>query len=108
MVGDRHKYCTALIVPNMEKLVAYAGSENLQFGDESELLELPKIKQLIRKEIDAVSIDLASYETIKKFALLKEAFTIENGQLTPTLKVKRNVLEEKYRDIIEAMYAGEE
>ncbi len=108
VVGDRHKYCSALIVPDMEKLKAYARSENLRFGDDSELLELPEIKQLIRKEIDAVSVDLASYETIKKFVLLKEAFTIENGQLTPTLKVKRNILEEKYRDKIEAMYAGEE
>ena len=66
------------------------------------------MKELIRKVIDALSVDLASYETIKKFTLLYEPFTIENGELTPTLKIKRNVVEQKYFAKIEEMYSEEE
>jgi long-chain acyl-CoA synthetase len=62
------------------------------------------IKDLIRKEIDRLSVNLASYETIKEFTLLKEPFSIENGELTPTLKVKRNVIEKRYKDLIDKMY----
>ncbi len=81
---------------------------NIRYQNEDDLLKNEAIYQLMRQEIDAVSGDLASYETIKKFRLLKNPFTIESGELTPTLKVKRNVVEERYKDLIDEMYREEE
>jgi len=68
------------------------------------LLKNEKIQALFRSEIDRVSVDLASYETLKEFRLIKEPFTLESGELTPSLKIKRNVVEKRYADIIESMY----
>lgn len=104
VIGDKRKYCTALIVPNMEALQAYARENNIAYADEDDLLQKPEIQALIRKEIDNLSTDLASYETIKKFRLIKEPFSIEAGDLTPTLKVKRNVVTQKYQALIDEMY----
>ncbi len=108
VMGDKRKYCSAFIVPNMENLKIFAEQNKISYDTENELTENPKIGSLIRNEIDSVSVDLASYETIKKFRILKEPFTIENGELTPTLKVKRNVVEQKYKKLIDEMYKGEE
>ncbi|HFE63788.1 MAG TPA: hypothetical protein ENK14_05140 [Caldithrix sp.] len=68
------------------------------------MLKNEKIQALFRSEIDRVSVDLASYETLKEFRLIKEPFTLESGELTPSLKIKRNVVEKRYADIIESMY----
>jgi len=104
VVGNKRKYCSAIIVPNIDKLKEYAKKNQINYENEDELLKKDEILQFIRKIIDDVSIDLASYETIKKFTLKKEPFTIENGELTPSLKIKRNVVEEKYKEIIDQMY----
>lgn len=108
VVGDKRKYCSALIVPNLDNLKAFAQEKGITYANEEELFSHPEVQNLMRKEIDAVSVDLASYETIKKFRLLKEPFTIENDELTPTLKVKRNVIEKKYKALIDEMYAEDE
>lgn len=108
VVGNRRKYCSALIVPAMESIKAYAKKNNIQYSNLEELVEKPEINDLIRKEIDAVSTDLASYETIKKFKLMSEPFTIESGDLTPTLKIKRNVVEKKYEHLIDQLYPHED
>jgi len=108
VLGDKRKFCSAFIVPAFDNLKAYAKKNNLQFANEEELINLTEIKDLYRKEIDRLSVDLASYETIKKFHLLKEPFTIESGDLTPTLKIKRNVVEQKYKNIIDQFYAEDE
>ncbi len=108
VVGDKRKYCSALIVPNLDNLKAFAQEKGITYANEEELFSHPEVQNLMRKEIDAVSVDLASYETIKKFRLLKEPFTIENDELTPTLKVKRNIIEKKYKALIDEMYAEDE
>lgn len=108
VLGNKRKYCSAFIVPNLENLQIYAKKNNLNYTNEDELLNIPEIQNLYRKEIDNVSADLASYESIKKFKLLKEPFTIESGELTPTLKVKRNVVEERYHSMIEEIYSEDE
>jgi len=108
VIGDKRKYCSALIVPNMENLKAFASEKGITYTDEDDLLQHSEIIALIRQEIDAVSTDLASYETIKKFRLIKTPFSIEAGDLTPTLKVKRNVVEQKYKELIDEMYAEDE
>ncbi len=108
VLGDKRKYCTAFIVPNMENLKNHAQTQQIVYKNEDELISHTEINDLIRKEIDRVTVDLASYETIKKFHILKEPFTIESGELTPTLKVKRNVVEQKYKVLIESMYQDDE
>jgi len=108
VVGDKRKYCSALIVPNWDNLKSFAQEKGISFEAEEDLFAHPEVQTLMRKEIDAVSVDLASYETIKKFRLLKEPFTIENDELTPTLKVKRNIIEKKYKALIDEMYAEDE
>lgn len=108
VLGDKRKYCTAFIVPNMENLKNHAQTHQIVYKNEDDLISHAEIYDLIRKEIDRVSVDLASYETIKKFQILKEPFTIESGELTPTLKVKRNVVEQKYKVLIESMYRDDE
>jgi long-chain acyl-CoA synthetase len=108
VLGDKRKYCTAFIVINPDSVKHYAEKHSLEFKNDKDLIEHTSIKELIRKEIDNLSVDLASYETLKKFTLLHEPFSIENGELTPTLKIKRNVVEQKYFAKIEEMYSEEE
>ena len=78
----------------------------MSFAADEELLKDEKVIQMSREEIDRLSVDLASYETVKKFALVATPFSIEGGELTPTLKVKRKIVEEKYKDVIDAFYQG--
>ncbi len=88
----------------MDALKAFAQERGITYQSTRELLDHPEVQKLYRQEIDNVSKDLARYETIKKFALIEEPFTIESGELTPTLKVKRRIVEERYKDIIDKMY----
>lgn len=104
VVGDRRKFVTALIVPNRQKLAAWARKENLPFADMKELVEAPRIRSFFEKRVERVNRRLASFEQIKKFALLPEPFTQGSGELTPTLKVKRRIICERYADRIEALY----
>ncbi|GAB4376584.1 MAG: AMP-dependent synthetase/ligase [Calditrichia bacterium] len=108
VLGDKRKYCTAIIVPVMEKVKAFAADQNITYQDEDELLNHPAIQKLFRDQIDSLSVDLASYETIKKFKLFKTPFTIESGELTPSMKIKRDVVEKNYQAIINEMYVEEE
>lgn len=104
VVGDRRKYLTALVVPNFELLRAYAWDNNISFQAESDLVKKPEIIELYRKRIDAISDTLARYEQIKKFTLLDKDFSAENGELTHTNKFKRDVINKRYKDIIDLMY----
>ncbi len=104
VIGDKRKFISALIVPNLDALKAFAQERGITYQSTRELLDHPEVQKLYRQEIDNVSTDLARYETIKKFALIEEPFTIESGELTPTLKIKRRIVEERYKDIIEKMY----
>ena len=104
VIGDKRKYCSALIVPNMENIKKYAEEKGLIDIPDQELINNPEILKLIEGEVETVSKELASYETIKKFAFIDHLFTIESGELTPTLKVKRNVVEERYKNIIDELY----
>ena len=87
----------------MEPVRKYA-HENYEGEKEENILDNPVIKDLFRREIDALSTDLSSYETIKEFTLIEQPFSLEKGELTPSLKVKRNVIEEKYKQQIDKMY----
>jgi long-chain acyl-CoA synthetase len=107
VVGNNRKYCSAIIVPNMDKLTELAKEKKITFSDEDDLLKNRAVNNHIRQIIDRASIDLASYETIKQFRLKKDAFSIESGELTPSLKIKRNVVEKTYKTLIDEMYQEE-
>ncbi len=107
VVGDRKRFVSALVVPEFEKLEAYARSRQLAFRDRDELVRDARIVDFMREEIERVTPLLASYERIKKFALLGRDFELEKGEITPSLKVRRAIVEGKYLDLIESMYVEE-
>ena len=104
LIGDRRKFISALIVPNPQWLESYAKLKQIPYGERSELLSNPRVIDLFRRRIEAKMVGLPHYETIKKFRLLPRDLTQEDGELTPTLKVKRRVIEKRYADLIESMY----
>ena len=104
VIGDQRKYPSALIVPNFEALRAYADSLHLEIKDRGELVRHPRIVEFFKKKIDEVTRDLAPHERIKKIALLNEDFSVEGGELTPTLKVRRRFVERKHQELIDGLY----
>jgi long-chain acyl-CoA synthetase len=104
VVGSSRKFVSALVVPNFEKLEAWARARGLAFADRAELCRRPEINAFLMDEIRRMTPGLASYETIKKIAVLDRDFDIDLGEVTPTLKVRRNIVEEKYAGVIEALY----
>ncbi len=105
--GDRRKYLTALIVPDMEALEKVATSKGIQYSSLEALIDSDEIYQLYMDRIEGRLKDFARYERIKKFALLKKELTIDAGEITPTLKIKRKVVVEKYKAILDSMYEGD-
>ena len=106
LIGAERKFPAALIVPVWEQLESYCKLKGIEVKSRSELCRHPRIIDLLQRQIDALTPNLAKYERIKKVALLENEFTQEGGELTPTLKVKRRVIDQKYRDIIEDLYRG--
>lgn len=103
LVGDGRKFAAALIVPEWELIESYAQLKGIK-GIQAELLKNPRIIDLFERQIAGLTTELAQYERVKKVALLENELTIEGGELTPTLKVKRRVIDEKYRDVIDKLY----
>ncbi|HWN17756.1 MAG TPA: hypothetical protein VNO19_02460, partial [Gemmatimonadales bacterium] len=95
-----------LIVPNFENLSAWAKQEGIQSADAAALVALPAVQEKMEREVLATLRDLAKFETPKKFLLLPREFSIETGELTPKLSIKRAVVEQRHRDAIEALYSG--
>lgn len=104
LVGNERKFAAALIVPNFEMLESYARLKELDLKTPAEFCNNERIIDLFTRQIAAMTTNLSNYERVKKFALLEHELTVENGELTPTLKVKRRVVDEKYRDVIDRMY----
>lgn len=104
VIGDKRKFCTAIIVPTFEVIGEWAKGKGLTFNDDKELSGLPEVKDLLMNEVTIINNDLASYESIKKIELSDHLFSIESGELTPSLKVKRKVVEQNFKDQIDAMY----
>ncbi len=104
-VGDRRKYIAALIVPELDALRAWARERGLTSGEPpASLLARPEVQALYRQEIDRATEGFAPYEKVKRFALLERDFTLDAGEITPTLKVKRRVVNGKYAGLIESLY----
>lgn len=105
MVGDRRPYTILLVVPEIEELRRWASERKLPEMDTAALLEHPDVIAKVEREVMLQLRDLARFEMPKKVVLLERDFSIEEGELTPTLKVKRRVIEDKYRDLIERAYS---
>ena len=101
LLGDKMKAVTALLVPHFPALREWASEQNLGISKDSELAGNAEVNKLLRREIDAQTGDLADFEKVRKFVVLPELLTTQNGELTPTLKVKRNVVTEKYGALVE-------
>jgi long-chain acyl-CoA synthetase len=105
VVGERQPFMAALIVPDFEVLEKYANENGLHYESMEELLAKDEIQSIFKKEIRHYSDELASHEKIRDFRLVSNEFSVESGELTPTLKVKRRVIEEKYGNLIEDIFA---
>ncbi len=104
LIGNSRKFASALIVPDFEQLESYARSQSWTLSKPQEFVLDTNVLQLFEKEVDIHCEGLARYETVKKIALLEEELTVEGGELTPTLKIKRRIIDEKYQTVIDRIY----
>jgi long-chain acyl-CoA synthetase len=104
MIGDRRPFPVMLVVPNAAQVKGWADYKGLPHGDLEQLLGLPEVRQKIEREVRMTLRDLAQFEMPKKLLLLPREFTVEAGELTPTLKVRRRIVEQRHRAAIEALY----
>ena len=104
VVGGSRKFISALVVPNFEKLEAYAKAKGIPFHDRAELCSREEVRDFMLAEVSRSTPDLASYERIKKIALIDRDFEIEAGEITPTLKVRRSFVEAKFKPVIDLLY----
>lgn len=104
VIGDQKKYLSALLTPNQEALSLFAKENALEIGNLADFVKHPKVLAEIQNRVDKINQTLASVEQIKKFSLLPEDFSIENGELTPTMKIKRKVINTRYQEQIAALY----
>ena len=102
LIGDKRQFCTALIVPDFAAL----RDAGIARGSEEEVARNENVRNAISADVDILQKELASYERVRRFELLHEPFTVENGMMTPTMKVKRKVVEERYHELIESLYQG--
>ncbi|MEG2061896.1 MAG: long-chain fatty acid--CoA ligase, partial [Alistipes sp.] len=102
--ADGRKFVSALIVPAYNLITDYAGQKGIAYENMDELLLHPEVQALFRSRLDALQQSFAQYEQIKRFTLLPQPFSIENGTLTNTLKLKRSVVSKEYKELIDKMY----
>ena len=104
VIGDQQKYVTALAVPSFENLKKYALEHKISFKDIDELINHNQIKEMFEKRIEELQKEFSVFEKIKKITLLPKEFSIEAGEITATLKLKRKVIQQKYKELIDKMY----
>ncbi len=104
MLGDRRPFPIMLVVPNIESLKAWAADEGILETSSERLIERPEVRQMLEREVRKTLRDLAQYEMPKKLLLLAREFSMETGELTPKLSVRRKVVEERHREALEALY----
>ncbi len=106
VLGEKRPFLSAVIVPNFDSLRQFADREGITFDSNAQLIEKEPIKKLFDEHLKKISRDLASHEKVRRFLLVAEPFSIEKGEMTPTMKVKRKFVEEKFKDELEALYKG--
>ena len=105
MIGDKRKFPVMLVVPNWDNLEKWAKNKNILWTDRAQLLAMPTVHAKMDKEVRSKFDGLAGFETPKKIGLLENDFSVDSGELTPTLKVKRRVIDRNYKSVIDALYA---
>lgn len=105
--GDRQKFLSALVTLNWDAVENYAKTHNIPFSSRQDLSRNDQITELIHQEIEGRNKSLSHFETIRKFAILDTSFSIETGELTPTMKIKRKIVVEKYKTILDGLYNNE-
>lgn len=106
VIGDRRMFISALVVPDFEAIKEYADTNNIRYEENKDLIVNDEIYKLIEKDMVKFQKQLANFERVRKFVLLDKPFTIENGEITPSLKIKRKVVEQRYEKLIDSMYAA--
>ncbi len=104
VVGEGQKFPSALLIPEFNALKDWCSRSGIEYSDDAQMIKNPKVKEKFDEEVKALMKDIAQYEQVKKVELLTSLFTIDSGELTPTLKMKRKVIHNKYKDLIEGMY----
>ncbi|MFZ0391730.1 MAG: long-chain fatty acid--CoA ligase [Calditrichia bacterium] len=104
LIGNKRRFISALIIPNYEMLKQWAKEEGMDTADTAGLLKQERVRKLYEAEIEQLQADFAQYEKVKKFILLPQPLTVENGELTPSLKIRRPVVEAHFKEEIEALY----
>jgi long-chain acyl-CoA synthetase len=104
VIADTRKFVSALIVPSFEALEEYAKELNIKYHDRLELIKHSQVVEMFEKRVAELQQELAKFEQVKKFTLLPDAFSMDRGELTPTLKLRRKVIHERYQVEIESMY----
>jgi long-chain acyl-CoA synthetase len=104
VIGDRRKFLSALIVIDEENVVKFAQDQKVQFTTFASLTKAPEVIELIQGEINGVNKQVARVENIRKFRILDKKLYTEDGEVTPTMKVKRKAINAQYKDLIESMY----
>jgi len=104
VIGDSRNFVTAIIVPEMEALKEFANNHNIIYDNLDELFENKMVQKLYTERLDAAQEDMASFEKVKKFRLIKKSFTVESGEMTLTLKLRRAVIMHNYKELIDEMY----
>ncbi len=104
IVGENQKHPSALIVPSMPIVMEWAKNNNIAYKDKNDLLKTPQLTELIRAEIQGYNREFGNWEQVKKFELVPEEWSVESGELTPTMKLKRKIITETYKNIILKMY----
>jgi long-chain acyl-CoA synthetase len=107
LLGDTRKFAAVLISPNFPALERWAGENGIATKDPAELVKDPKVQKLYEGIVKKVNATLEHHETIKKVGVVGEEWTVETGELTPSMKLKRRVILEKYKDKIDTLYGGE-
>ena len=104
LIGDRRQFLSAIIVPDFDAIKEYADTHNIEYNSVTDLANSEEIYKIVENDIGKIQQDLANYERVRKFVLLDKPLTLEDGEITPTQKIKRKVVEEKYANMIEEMY----
>ncbi len=105
VIGDKRRFCSVIIAPNFPALEEWAHAQGITFSSREELVQDAKTRAFYENLVDALNLNLAQYEKLKRVLLVPDEFSIATGELTPTLKLKRRVLEDRYRTLIDEMYA---
>ncbi len=103
-IGDKRKFVSAFIVPSFPNLEAWGKEKELKWETRDELIKLPEVEELYDRVIEESMEGFAQFEKVKRYVLLSQEFTIESGELTPSMKIRRNIVEKKYQDVINQLY----